>query len=129
MKTKSILTTLIAILVVITLGFQSCKKVEENNQTLKANFSANITAGTVPLSVIFSDQSINNPTSWQWDFGDAGKSTQANPTHTYNAEGSHTISLTVTNEFGSDTKINLNYITVTGEIITGTLNDPHDEQI
>jgi len=129
MKTKSILTTLIAILVVITLGFQSCKKVEENNQTLKANFSANITAGTVPLSVIFTDQSINNPTSWQWDFGDAGKSTQANPTHTYNAEGSHTISLTVTNEFGSDTKINLNYITVTGEIITGTFNDPRDGQI
>ncbi len=112
MKTKSILTTLIVTLVIITLVFQSCQKDEENNQSLKANFSANITAGALPLSVNFTDQSINNPTSWQWDFGDGGNSTQANPTHTYNTDGFHTISLTVTNEFGSDTKTITDYIYV-----------------
>jgi len=129
MKTKSILTTLIAILAVITLVFQSCKKDEENNQPLKAKFSANITVGTVPLSVIFTDQSINNPTSWQWDFGDGGKSTQQNPIHIYNNEGNYTVQLIASNDFGSDTEIKNNYITVTGEIITGRFNDPRDGQI
>jgi uncharacterized protein (TIGR02145 family) len=110
MKTKSILTTLIVTLAVITLAFQSCQKEEENNQPPKANFSTNITAGALPLSVNFTDQSINNPTSWQWDFGDGGNSTQANPTHTYNTDGFHTVSLTVANEFGSDTKTRTDYI-------------------
>lgn len=129
MKIKSILTTLIAILAVITLVVQSCKKDEENNQPLKANFSVNITDGTAPLSVNFTDQSINNPTSWQWDFGDGGKSTQQNPIHIYNNEGHYTVQLIASNDFESDTKIKNNYITVTGEIITGTFNDPRDGQI
>jgi uncharacterized protein (TIGR02145 family) len=129
MKTKSILTTLIAIVAVITLVSLSCQKDEENNQPLKANFSANITAGAVSLSVNFSDQSINNPTSWQWDFGDGGKSTQQNPIHIYNNEGNYTVQLIASNDLGSDTEIKNNYITVTGEIITGKFNDPRDGQI
>jgi len=129
MKTKSILTTLIAILAVITLVFQSCKNDEENNQPIEASFSANITAGAVSLSVNFTDQSINNPTSWQWDFGDGGKSTQQNPIHIYNNEGNYTVQLIASNDFGSDTEIKNNYITVTGEIITGRFNDPRDGQI
>jgi uncharacterized protein (TIGR02145 family) len=129
MKTKNILTTLIATLAVITLVFQSCQKDKENNQPLIADFSANITAGALPLSVNFTDQSINNPTSWQWDFGDGGKSTQQNPIHIYNNEGNYTVQLIASNDFGSDTEIKNNYITVTGEIITGTFNDPRDGQI
>jgi len=129
MKTKSILTTLIAIVAVITLVFQSCQKDEENNQPIEASFSANITAGAVSLPVNFTDQSINNPTSWQWDFGDGGKSTQQNPIHIYNNEGNYTVQLIASNDFGSDTEIKNNYITVTGEIITGKFNDPRDGQI
>jgi uncharacterized protein (TIGR02145 family) len=129
MKTKNILTTLIATLAVITLVFQSCHKDEENNPPPKANFSANITSGAVPLSVNFTDQSINNPTSWQWDFGDGGSSTHQNPIHIYNNEGKYTVQLIASNDFGSDTEIKNNYITVTGEIITGKFNDPRDGQI
>ena len=104
MKTKSILTTFIFTLAVITLVFQSCNKPDEDDRPPKVVFSSDVTAGAVPLTVNFTDKSLNNPTSWQWDFGDGGNSTQANPTHTYNTDGSHTISLTVSNEFGSDTK-------------------------
>jgi PKD repeat protein len=42
--------------------------------------------------------------SYQWNFGDNAASTQANPFHTYAANGTYTVSLTVTNSFNlSDT--------------------------
>ncbi|NIM15079.1 MAG: PKD domain-containing protein, partial [Candidatus Aminicenantes bacterium] len=51
--------------------------------------------------------------SWSWDFGDGGTSTEQNPTHTYIAMGNYTVTLTATNQFGSDTEIKTNYITGT----------------
>ena len=41
-------------------------------------------------------------TSYLWDFGDGTTSTEANPTHTYAANGTYTIALTVTNSLGSN---------------------------
>jgi len=35
-----------------------------------ANFAANVTTGTAPLPVRFTDASTNAPTSWAWFFGD-----------------------------------------------------------
>jgi PKD repeat protein len=77
-----------------------------------ADFSGAPTSGYVPLTVAFTDVSTNSPTSWSWDFGDQTTSTEQNPTHTYDAVGSYTVSLTVSNSFGSDTKTVTNYITV-----------------
>ncbi|MBN1338155.1 MAG: PKD domain-containing protein [Bacteroidales bacterium] len=78
-----------------------------------SNFSGTPTSGAVPLTVYFTDQSTNNATSWQWNFGDGDTSTQQNPAHTYQNAGSYTVQLTVANTYGSDTKIKTNYITVT----------------
>jgi len=33
-----------------------------------ANFTGTPTSGTAPLTVNFTDQSTNTPTSWQWEF-------------------------------------------------------------
>ncbi len=77
-----------------------------------ADFTSDITSGTPPLTVNFTDQSTNNPTTWQWDFGDGGTSTQPNPAHTYNTDDSYTVTLTVSNEYGNDTKTITNYIYV-----------------
>jgi PKD repeat protein len=74
-----------------------------------ANFVGSPLSGTIPLSVQFSDLSTNS-TSWLWDFGDGHASTLENPTHTYAAAGSFTVSLTATNAGGSNTKIVANYI-------------------
>jgi len=78
-----------------------------------AAFSANTTTPNTTQSVTFTDQSINNPTSWSWNFGDNSTSTQQNPSHTYSSAGTYTVSLTATNSFGSDIETKTNYIVVT----------------
>lgn len=77
-----------------------------------AAFVGSPTSGTSPLTVNFSDQSIS-ATSWSWDFGDTGTSTLQNPSHTYNTAGTYTVTLNVTNSYGSDSEVKTNYITVT----------------
>jgi PKD repeat protein len=68
----------------------------------------------VPMIVNFVDQSTNLPTSWQWDFGDGATSGEQNPTHIYQKEGTYTVTLTVRNNFGADTKVRKDLITVGG---------------
>ena len=76
-------------------------------------FSGTPTSGYAPLIVNFSDQSTNNPTSWNWDFGDGTESTEQNPIKTYDLPGTYTVSLTVGNKFGSETHRKSDYIIVT----------------
>ncbi|WP_261788812.1 PKD domain-containing protein [Methanosarcina siciliae] len=83
-----------------------------------ANFSANLTSGAVPLTVQFTDESANNPTSWLWNFGDGSTSDQQNPSHRYTFVGNYTVTLTATNAGGSGVEEKTEYITVTaGEMV------------
>lgn len=94
-----------------------------------AGFTADPTSGTAPLTVNFTDQSTNSPTSWQWDFGDGASSTEQNPVHTYNNAGTYTVTLTASNSYGSNPEVKADYITVTnGGGGTGTFTDPRDGQ-
>ena len=77
-----------------------------------ADFEANQTSACGSIEVQFTDQSLYNPTSWNWDFGDNITSTEESPTHTYSEAGVYTVSLTVTNSVGSDAITKTNYITV-----------------
>ncbi|MEZ5357587.1 MAG: S8 family serine peptidase [Candidatus Zixiibacteriota bacterium] len=65
-----------------------------------ALFSASIQYGAPPLTVTFTDNSID-ATSWDWDFGDAGSSTDQNPMHTYTSPGYYDVSLTIDGPSGS----------------------------
>lgn len=67
----------------------------------KARFTSDVTEGPAPLSVKFKDFS-ENVTSRLWDFGDGKASSYTNPQHTYSSEGDYIVSLTVSNENGSD---------------------------
>jgi PKD repeat protein len=78
-----------------------------------ADFAANPASGVAPLTVAFTDQSSGNPTSWRWDFGDGATSTIQNPTHTYAAPGTYTVSLTATNVAGSNTATRTDLVTAT----------------
>ncbi len=78
-----------------------------------AGFTGSPTSGDAPLNVQFTDESTENITSWSWDFGDGGSSTQQNPSHTYGTAGVYTVGLTVTGPGGSDTETKTDYINVT----------------
>ncbi len=80
---------------------------------LVANFSSNVTSGTAPLNVAFTDKSTGTPTAWNWSFGDGTSSTVKNPVHLYSKAGNYTVKLTVKNAAGStNTATKTSYIKV-----------------
>jgi len=89
-----------------------------------ANFTVDITSGNAPLKVIFTDSTINTPTSWSWSFGDGSSvnATKQNPVHTYGSKGTYTVSLTATNSAGINTFTRTNYINVSSAIIAPVAN-------
>ncbi len=85
----------------------------------KAQFTANATQGTSSLFVQFTDQSTGTlPMTYHWDFSDGeGKlpeNFQQNPVWRFweDAGTSYTVTLTVTNAYGSDTIVREHYITL-----------------
>ena len=55
------------------------------------------------LTLNFTDESVNDPIEWLWDFGDGSTSTDQNPFHVYAMPGTYEVCLTVTNAGGMDT--------------------------
>ena len=91
------------------LAITGCKKKPA------ADFTADATSGTAPLTVQFTDTSTpgGSPiTAWLWLFGDGAKSTAQNPSHVYTMAGTYNVSLEVTASAGSDTELKLNHVTV-----------------
>nr|WP_320160252.1 PEGA domain-containing protein [uncultured Methanoregula sp.] len=82
-----------------------------------AEFTSSQTSGSGPLTVSFTDRSLNTPTMWYWDFGDGGADSSSSPSHTYTDPGSYTVSLTASNMYGTDTITETDYITVNGEVM------------
>jgi PKD repeat protein len=76
------------------------------------------TSGVAPLTIQFSDLTTNmqnlSKATWSWSFGDGYVSSLSQPRHTYTTPGTYTVSLTATNNGGSDTETKTAYITVTG---------------
>ena len=77
-----------------------------------ASFTGDPTSGFNPLTVDFTNQSTGTVSSLSWDFGDGNTSTATNPTHTYTANGTYSVTLTVTGSAGSDSLTRTDYITV-----------------
>ena len=69
----------------------------------------------------FTDLSTGNIQTWQWDFGDNNTSNMQSPTHTYAANGTYTVTLTVTTNFGC-----VSTYTETVSVMVGRL-DPFTE--
>lgn len=90
-----------------------------------AQFTQSGTTGTTPLTVNFTDQSNFAPTNWSWNFGDSTTSTLQNPTKTYNAPGTYTVSLTSSKTGTSRSVTKTDLITVSPNVysrsISGTL--------
>ena len=56
----------------------------------------------VGQSISFSDQSSGGPTAWLWTFGDGTSSASSNPVKTYAVAGTYTVTLQVSNAYGSN---------------------------
>ncbi|MEI6294075.1 MAG: PKD domain-containing protein [Methanomicrobiales archaeon] len=79
---------------------------------MKAGFTANPKAGTLPLEVAFQDFSTGIPTSWLWTFGDGSTSSEQNPIHTYVKAGMYSVKLKVSNSEGTSGLSRSGYIVV-----------------
>jgi len=92
------------------------------DELLAASFSSTSSSILVGGTIYFTDQSLGSPTSWEWTFegGDPATSTEQNPTVTYASAGEFDVTLTVTNDDGSNTLFEDNYVTVTNEVLTVT---------
>lgn len=87
---------------------------EQSSDPPVTEFSANVTTIQVGESIVFTDLSQNNPTSWEWMFegGDPASASDQNPSVLYDSDGIFDVSLTTTNANGSDEMIKTDYITV-----------------
>jgi PKD repeat protein len=79
-----------------------------------ANFTANITNLQTGGTVSYTDLSSGTVNSWSWSFpgGTPSSSNQQHPSVTYNTAGSYDVSLTVSNNLGSNTMTKAAYISV-----------------
>ncbi|MFN7972181.1 MAG: FG-GAP-like repeat-containing protein [Acidobacteriota bacterium] len=73
-----------------------------NGSKPAAFFRTDVSCGSSPLLVRFTDTSIGTVTSRVWDFGDGGTSTSLNPSHTYTASGYRSFDVTLTVQPGGD---------------------------
>jgi PKD repeat protein len=77
---------------------------------LTVDFSAAPTSGNAPLEVQFTDETTPTPSSWFWEFGDGGTSTDQDPLYTYETPGTYDVSLFVNYEAVEEFKAG--YITI-----------------
>ena len=62
--------------------------------------------------ISFIDQSLNQPNTWYWDFGDGNTSNVQNPSHTYLHEGIYDVMLFVSNSLGQDSLLQLSTVVI-----------------
>ena len=96
----------------IPLALMSVRYSSASPALPEAAFAADVTSGTAPLTVNFTDQSTGTPSSWLWNFGDSSTATEQNSSHTYTSSGTYTVNLTVANSAGNNTSEKVGYITV-----------------
>lgn len=94
-----------------TAGFKANWRCLNAQSPPHASISA---ASTISCTGIieFIDNSLSNPTSWTWDFGDGTTSSDQNPTKEYTTNGEYDISLIACNENGCDTVVETDFVSI-----------------
>ncbi len=97
-----------------------------NYVVIDVDFIGEPLTGLVPLDVQFTDISIGDITSWEWDFDNDGTidSNEQNPLFTYLETGIYSVSLTVFDEMNTETETKIDYITVGEPIIADFIAEP-----
>jgi len=96
------------------MPYKGCIFVYNNTSPLIANFTTSTTNSYVGESILFTDLSTGNPTTWEWDFDNDGiyDSFVQNPTHEYTEEGIYSVKLKISDSTFVDSLIKENLITV-----------------
>ena len=89
-----------------------------------SDFTAEPRVGDPPLTVTFHDLSYGQVSDYLWSFGDGATSTLQNPVHTYFVPGTYTVSLLVTNEYGSNRRTAGDFITIGSPPVAKYLAEP-----
>jgi PKD repeat protein len=80
-------------------------------QLARAGFTAGITEGVAPMTVVFTNTSTGGYDTCTWDFGDDSTSSDCDdPSHEYADAGAYTVTLMVSGAGGTDTFTRANYI-------------------
>ena len=91
---------------------------------LTADFTANATQGGAPFTIGFIDSTSGQADGWTWDFGDGETSDEQNPVHTYDSDGSYTVTLTVYNPVQRDAQRKTDLISVGSVPVPGFTQSP-----
>ena len=87
-------------------------------ETIHLKFTASDTVKTSPpFTITFNNQTPNSSNYiWQWQFGDGSVSYQKNPVHTYNSNGTYTVTLIANDTVNhrQDTLMKQSYIQLSG---------------
>ena len=78
----------------------------------KSRFNVYPIAPVVGDQVEFRNRSLYEPETFLWNFGDGNTSEEENPSHAYDTPGIYTVSLTVSNELGENTKVKEEHVQV-----------------
>ncbi len=93
--------------------------------------TANFTSSVSGLTATFTDTSTDSDGSvvaWSWAFGDGTTSTTRNPSKTYSAAGTYTVSLTVTDNGGATGSTSKQVTVSSTGVVTLTNNTPVSNQ-
>jgi PKD repeat protein len=82
--------------------------------TPDAKFTVNVTTGIAPMAVWFTDLSMGDIDTWEWDFENDGvaDSTQPYVLHVYENPGTYTVKLTVNESGRINSEVKTYYIKV-----------------
>ncbi len=129
-----VLSWLIAIVLILMLSGCPWPVHNHNNETKEvpqtdtiapiASFSFSTNSGKAPLLISFTDNSSNGSaaiTSWLWNFGDGGTSSEQNPQYTFTQAGTFDINLVVTSKDGTHSTTQTAAITVEPADIIATI--------
>jgi PKD repeat protein len=94
------------------VGAVLARRVIERDAPPIADFVGLPQEGTEPLTVQFTNLSTGTWESLHWDFGDGSSSTNENPSHTYQNDGTYTVSLYLQMTDGESEEIKYDYIVV-----------------
>lgn len=95
-----------------------------------AEFSSDVVSACVGQDIDFTDEStsdliynLDEAITWSWNFGDGTTSVLENPTHTYAATGTYTVTLTITDVSGCSSTVTHDIVITAGLSLTMTHTD------